>query len=95
MFMRSDPSSAIQCIEKLAARGAKWQPKERYRFRHFRRASYRADKWRAIDIFEKLLATDVFGDGFFRELMSTPKMKELFSQGYRYTDRIPEAVSDW
>jgi hypothetical protein len=90
--MRRDPTATIQCIEKLATRGAKWQPNERYRFIHFRRALYWTDKWRALDILEKLLAAEVFGDGVLRELMSTPKMKELLSQGCRNTNRIREAA---
>jgi hypothetical protein len=90
--MRRDSSLTIQCIEKLAKHGAKWQPKERYRHSQFRRALYRVEKWRALDVLNKLLAAEAFGDGAFRELMSTPKIRELLSNGYRNTDKIPEAA---
>ena len=77
---------------KLAKRGARWQPKEHYQYRQFRKGLYTTDKWQAFDILEKLLAADVFGDGVLREVMHTPKMKELLSRGYRNTDRIREAA---
>jgi hypothetical protein len=92
IFMRRDPGPTIQCIERLAKGGARWQPKEDYKYRSFRKALYRTEKWKALDILDKLLGAEVSGDGVFRKLMSTPKMKDLLSHGYGNADRLRKAA---
>jgi hypothetical protein len=53
---------------------------------------FKTEKWKALDVLEKLVDVHAFGDGVLRELMSTSNIKELVSQGCRNTDKIREAA---
>jgi hypothetical protein len=46
----------------------------------------------AINILNNLIAMQVFGEDVLRQLISTPKMKELLSRGYGKDDGILEAA---
>jgi hypothetical protein len=65
----------------MAAKGAKWQPRERDNFRNFRTALARANPSDAINTLEKLLQCGFLTEEIFRELMATPRMKELLGVG--------------
>jgi hypothetical protein len=86
IFMRRDSSPTIQCIEKLAKHGARWQPKERYRY-SLRRALCRVEKWRALDVLNKPLAAEAFGDGVFRAVRRGHCHSAQRHRGRAWSDR--------
>jgi hypothetical protein len=67
---------AIACIELLAKHGARWAPTERSRLNHLRKALFKIDRYKAINVIENLLAADAFETAVFPTLVATPKMKD-------------------
>ena len=89
--MRRDPTPTIQCIESWRSAVLDGSRRNAIDTTDFA-SSLRQISGRRVDILDKVLATQAFVDGVLRELMATPKMKELLSRGYRNTDRIRKAA---
>ena len=78
----------------MAKCGARWQPKEQYAYRQFRKVLCEADRRWALDTLDKIVAVAAFGDGVLRELLSTPKMRELLPGGDSNSGESGELL-DW
>lgn len=87
-YSRTD--AALRCIEILAANGARWHPNDPYRISCFRRAIAKAPAYDAIRHLERIIKTGAIEQPFFRDLMRTPRMKEILKQTYPGVIRIRE-----
>jgi hypothetical protein len=70
----------ILCL--MAAKGAKWYPSDdNGGYRSLRTALAKADPGDSVDALVKLVRAGFFTEAIFRELVSTPRMKELLNLG--------------
>jgi hypothetical protein len=79
-YSRTD--AALRCIEILAANGARWHPTDPYRVSCFRRAIAKAPAYDAIRHLERIIKAGAIEQPVFKELMRTPRMKEILKQTY-------------
>jgi hypothetical protein len=78
----SGTDGALPCIEILAANGARWHPNDPYRISCFRRALAKAPPYDAIRYLERIIKAGAIEQPLFKELMRTPRMKEILKQTY-------------
>ncbi len=74
--------AALRCIEILAANGVRRHPNDPYRISCFRRAIAKAPAYDAISHLERIIKASAIEQPFFKDLMCTPRMKEILKQTY-------------
>jgi hypothetical protein len=67
----------LEIFGMMAARGARWRPRQSEDYRSFRKDLAKANPSAAIDTLEKLMQCGFVDAQAFKELMSTPPMREL------------------
>jgi len=78
---RRDPRALTDILCLFAAKGARWNPPDKYRYRCFRKGLARANPEEAIEVLRKLVRAGFFSEATFKELVSTPRMRQLLSSG--------------
>jgi hypothetical protein len=78
----SRTEAALRCIEILAANGARWDPTDPYRITCFRRAIAKAPAYDSIRHLERIIKAGAIEQEMFKDLMRTPRMKEILEQTY-------------
>lgn len=73
---------ALATIEILAAAGARWSPVDSRLISSFRRALGRAERFDAIRSLKRIVAAQAVEREVFRDLMRTPKMRNLLQDGF-------------
>jgi ankyrin repeat protein len=77
-----DYRSIVDILCLMASKGAKWYPSDDGDgYRGFRRALAKANPTDSIDALTKLVRAGFFTEAIFKELVSTPRMKELLNSG--------------
>ena len=78
----SRTEAALRCIEILAVNGARWQPHDPYRISCLRRALVKAPAHDSIQHLVRIINAGAIEQEMFKELMRTPRMKEILKQTY-------------
>ena len=78
----SRTEAALRCMEILAANGARWAPQDPYRVRCLRRSLGKTAPYDAIRHLGRIVKSGVIEQSMFKDLMRTPKMKEILKQPY-------------
>ena len=86
----SRTEAALRCIEILAANGARWHPDDPYRISCFRRAIAKAPAYDAIRHLERIIKAGAIEPEMFKDLMRTPRMKEILKQTYSGVIKLRE-----
>jgi hypothetical protein len=73
---------ALRCMEILAVHGARWWPKTSYAISCFRRAITKAPAYDAIRYLLRIMNAGAIEQPLFREVMRTPRMKEILKQTF-------------
>ncbi len=77
MFSHRSPEVPLACLELAAARGGRWQPQSPDDYRTLRRSLMQASPYTSIQFLNRLVKAEVFTGDVFKELMKTPRMREL------------------
>jgi len=77
-----DPKIIVDCLCLLASKGIKWKPAESCDYRYLRKGLARAQASQAIEVLTRLVRAGLFTEAVFKELVSTPRMRELLSPGH-------------
>jgi hypothetical protein len=73
---------ALRCMEILAAMGARWAPRDPYRVSCLRRSLAKSASHEAIRHLCRIVKSGIIEQSMFKDLMRTPKMKEILKQPY-------------
>jgi hypothetical protein len=80
-WFRRDPKPIVECLCLLASKGMKWTPTESCEYRYLRKGLARAQPSDALDVLNRLVSAGLFAEAVFKELVSTPRMRELLGPG--------------
>lgn len=89
-WFRRDPMPIVDCLCLLAAKGMKWLPKESHDFRYLRKGLSRAQSSVAVDVLSRLVRAGLFTEEVFKELVSTPRMREVVGPGHYGASELRE-----
>lgn len=73
------PEATITCLELAAERGGRWRPQTSYDQRTLRRSLTQASPYSSIQYLDRMVKAGIFTQEVFRELMNTPRMRQLLA----------------
>jgi hypothetical protein len=80
-FCRRTPEVSTKCLELAAERGGRWQPEDDHDYSNIRRHLTKAPAYEVVPLLFRLWQAGVFTPDVFKELMRTPRMKDLLLGG--------------
>jgi hypothetical protein len=89
-WFRRDPKTIVDCLCLLASKGMKWEPAESCDYRYLRKGLAKAQAPQAIDVLNRLVRAGLFTEAVFKELVSTPRMRELLGPGHHGASTLRE-----
>ena len=81
LWSRRDFRPLVEVLFIFAAKGVRWNPRDKHCYRDLRKGLSRAGSADTIEVLSKLVRAGFFTQPVFKELVSTPRMKELLSPG--------------
>jgi hypothetical protein len=90
IFGHRSPEGALQCVLIAGRRGGRWCPDNGYDRTSLRRSLAKAEPHRAISYLNQMIDAGVFTREVFRELMNTPRMRELLATSASGALRVRE-----
>lgn len=88
-FRRAD--DVVACLELAAKYGGRWKNPDKYRLSCLRRSISKACKgydYQAISVLRRLAKSEIMEPDTFRELMRTPRMREVLESQTSGTDEL-------
>lgn len=80
-----DHGKYLEILKLFASKGGRWNPSNSYEFRGFRTALAAANPGRSVYVLFELMKMGIFEKDIFRELVHTPRMRNLLNSGFAGT----------